>query len=98
MSKYIIKGENCREGNFTLVAFVKERKREIKSKRCQSSLSSKLCLLKDYKSPLSFQTSTGAAGDTNKHLPASDAESKVDKFATEYHESLSLRMLTLGFM
>lgn len=73
---------------------MKERKCEIKSKRCQSSLSSKLCLLKDYKSPLCFQTSTGAAGDTKIHLRASDTESKVVEFA----ESLSPRMLTLDFM
>lgn len=33
----IRKGENCREGEFTLAGFVEERNGEIKSKRCQSS-------------------------------------------------------------
>lgn len=45
--KEIRKGENCREGEFTLAGFVKERNGEIKSERCQSSSSSQLCLLKD---------------------------------------------------
>lgn len=43
----IRKGENCREGEFALAGFVKERNGEMKSKRCQSSSPSQLCLLKD---------------------------------------------------
>lgn len=39
----LINGEKCREGEFTLAGFVKERDGEIKSKRCQSSSLSQLC-------------------------------------------------------